>query len=118
MKRERPHETRRLYERPHECELRVAKVQRKLGYFSCGCIVLLVVCLYLWDRGLPVIPVASAIFLLLCLSLLAHFISVLGDGFFTRGNYIVRGSYGIFEALLRLGRLLVVRILLLWIMIN
>jgi hypothetical protein len=78
--------------------------------------VLLLVCLYLWDRGFPITPVASIIFILLCISILAHAVSIFGDGFSVRGNYVVRGGYGMFHALLRLGGLLIVGTLLLWIM--
>jgi len=104
------------YGDPRESELQVVKTQKKLGYFSCGCVVLLLVCLYLWDRGFSIIPVASMIFLLLCISILAHVASVFGNGFFARGSFVVRGGYGIFYALLRLARLLIAGTLLLWIM--
>lgn len=118
MKQKRVQRTWKAYERPCESELQAVRTQSKLAYFSCGCVVLMAVCLYLWSRGFPMIPVAAITFLLLCISVLAHIISVFRDGFFARGGYVVRGGYGIFQALLRLGGILIVGIFFLWIMGN
>jgi hypothetical protein len=98
---------------PHESELRAVKTQKKLACLSYGCIALLGGNLYLWDRGFCIVPAASGVFFLLCISILARAVSVFRDGFFVRGSRIVRGGYGIALALARLGAELVIGVLLL-----
>lgn len=102
-----------MREFPHESELQAIKTQKKLAYLSYGCIALLGVGLYLWDRGIFIVPVASVVFCLLCVSILARAVSVFRDRFFVRGGRIVRGDYGIVLALARLGIELMVGVLLL-----
>jgi len=118
MKRKQAERIWKAYEYPRESELRAVRVQSRLAYFSCGCVVLMAICLYLWGRGFPTTPVPEMLFLLLCISVSAHIISVFRNGFFARGGCLVRGGYGVFQALLRLGGILIVGILFLWIISN
>lgn len=74
------------------------------------------ICLYLWNRGLPMIPVAGTIFVLLCISTVVHAISVFRNGFFVKGGYVARGGYGISLAIIRLGGTLIIGMFFLWLM--
>lgn len=106
------------YELPCESELQEVRLQRYLAYFSSGCVVLMAICVYLWHRGLPMIPVAGTIFALLCTSVAVHLISVFRNGFFARGSYVARGCYGISLGIIRVGGILIVGMFFLWLMSN
>jgi len=117
MKRKRVSDRWQPEEPPHKSEIPAVRVQRNLAYLSSGCSVLIAVCVYLWSRGFPMIPVAAIAFVVLCASVLAHIVSVFRNGFFARGGYVARGGYGIFLALLRLGGILLLGMFFLWLMI-
>jgi len=105
-----------MREFPQKNELQAVKIQKRLAYLSYGCIVLLGVNLYLWDRGFSIVLLTPVTFCLLCVSLLARVLSVFRDGFFVRGGRIVRGDYGIVLSLARLGMELMIGVLLLFAM--
>ncbi|MEM3433742.1 MAG: hypothetical protein QXP27_06165 [Candidatus Methanomethyliaceae archaeon] len=118
MKKRRVSQKWQPYELPRESELQAVRLQRYLAYFSCGCIVLMAICVYLWHRGLPMIPVAGTVFVLLCISVAVHLVSVFIDGFFARGDYVARGWYGTSLGIIRLGGILIVGMFFLWLMSN
>lgn len=102
-----------MREFPRENELRAVKTQKKLACLSYGCIALLGGSLYLWDQGFSVVPVASVVFSLLCISILARAASAVRDEFFVTGSRIMRGGYGIVLALASLGAELIIGVLFL-----
>ena len=93
-----------VYDSPHGSELQAVKRQSRLARLSYGCIALLISSMYLYHQGFRMTPLASALFLLLCISTLARAVLVFRDGFFARGRgCVMRGGWGIAFGLIRLG---------------
>jgi hypothetical protein len=100
-------------EKPRQDELPAVKRQQRLTHAANACIVLLCVCWFLQIQGLPMAWTALAIGLLQCAAIVLHLVLVRRDGFFVRGDYVVRGSDGTLAAAIRLGVTLIAGIVVL-----
>jgi hypothetical protein len=100
-------------DKPRKDELPALKRQQQLTRAANVCIVLLCVCWFLQIQGLPMAWVALLIGLLQVAAIVLHFLLVRRDGFFVRGDYVVRGSDGTLAAAIRLSVTLIAGIIVL-----
>ncbi|MCP4541899.1 MAG: hypothetical protein GY832_32620 [Chloroflexi bacterium] len=106
------------YKEPNKREIPVAKTQIKFAICSTICILLLLGCLELWDKGIPTRAIAVVIFVLLCIFIVLYVNSVFGYGFVAMGRHVVRDDYGIWKFLSFVVVTLLIGILVMVIMFN
>jgi hypothetical protein len=106
------------YKEPKEREIPAVKTQIKLLLFSTICVLLLLGCLHLWTKGIPTRAVAAVIYVLLCISIVLHIISVFRDGFVAMGRQVVRDDHSIWRFLSAMVVVLLIAIFAIIVMYN